>query len=266
MKTEKIPTLQLLYFINSICENYAGIYLLEEISRCINETEHYNFYLQPGSPSIRPEYRTVVAGSSEPILAEKDNIESSFSINHHNEVIKLKEIETNTGHVTKNSEIYEVKAPVKTDFNLKNVKDAELFFKKIRRLKRPVVYHVHNNKMTLLYDHLGQNALRISEVTHNCPIKLTASGVTGILDFLFDQKRKGDLHALEVNKKELEILLADAELTISIGGIIDLLSKPGISDATKAYLESQILYLLNRQRQIQQGLGVREVRRIDINI
>lgn len=147
-------------------------------------------------------------------------------------------------------------------YNLTSPEKLSQFFKKFRRLKRPNLYAPFGDRLILLYNHYGEDALTLRSLTVNSPFAMNLQGSGELLDVILSEPRKREEHTwkreehewrreehdIEMDRLKMARLKEATELGAAISNV-------NLDPNIRRELENQTLNLIRGQRLVNRAIG-----------
>lgn len=133
--------------------------------------------------------------------------------------------------------------------------DPERFWHLVNKCERPMVYrNNHEGMPEPLYDCLGEEAVKITDVSYHCPIKIDIQGIVSGLTDLAMTKSRYEMECEEHAAHQIENLARGYE---RIAKAEQVISDSRTPEGIKAYAEDGLRKLLVKQEKLNNALGIR---------
>lgn len=185
LKHDNIETLSVLKYVNSLCENYSKILMLDKMESILKEKQSTTFFLSKGLYPLGPENteQYITRAISELYYP---HLLSDYSSKEYFRKFPI------TDMVDESDSEYSSFRP--RQYKEYEVESVTAFYDSFVKKARPIVfsYSEEPNKdsdsidnLSLLFDYQGSSAIKLTTLTHNSPPQLGFIGVVNIFREIF---------------------------------------------------------------------------------
>ncbi|WP_125142629.1 hypothetical protein [Clostridium transplantifaecale] len=182
LKHDNIETLSVLKYVNSLCENYSKILMLDKMESILKEKQNTTFFLAKGLYPLGPE-------NTEQYIARAI---SELYYPHPLSDYSSKEYFRKSTITNMDESDIEYSSFRHHRYREYEVENVTAFYDSFVKKARPIVfsYSEDPNKdsidnLSVLFDYQGSSAIKLTTLTHNSPPQLGFIGVVNIFREIF---------------------------------------------------------------------------------